>query len=323
VSFNEDKLDIHIIWRNGVYTYCVLELPASLSIGNYSSLSKPTVIVKGGYLVRTAEISGGELRLLGDVNTTTEIEMVYEPTRKVTNLTFNGIPLRSERSNTGTLKGVVNFEAPKLVFPNFSKLRWKYLNSLPELWSSYDNSAWSPYNNTATTNPQKLATPNSLYASDYGYHTGSLIYRGRFTANGTESNFRVTTAGGFAFGHSIWLNNTFLGSWTGRNANSKYEQTLAIWHKLQVGMPYVFTVLIDHMGQDEEAPGTNTIKAPLGILNYRLEGHLDSDILWKIQAILGENNTAIWLGDRVMKERCMLNGRDTISQMRQLRVGLL
>ena len=102
-----------------------------------------------------------------------------------------------------------------------------------------------------------------------------------------ESIFHVTTAGGFAFGHSIWLNSTFLGSWSGRNEHLKYDQILAIRPKLQVGMPYVFTVLIDHMGQDEEAPGTDTIKAPLGILNYHLEGHSESDVSWKMTGNLG------------------------------------
>ncbi|KAJ5932535.1 hypothetical protein N7516_007024 [Penicillium verrucosum] len=60
----------------------------------------------------------------------------------------------------------------------------------------------------------------------------------------------------------------------------------------QVGM-YVISLLIDHMGQDEEAPGTDAIKLPRGILNYGISGHAQSEVLWKLPGTLEESSIRI------------------------------
>ena len=44
---------------------------------------------------------------------------------------------------------------------------------------------------------------------------------------------------------------------------------------------------MDHMGQDEEAPGTDAIKYPMGILDYALSNHTQADVSWKITGNLG------------------------------------
>jgi hypothetical protein len=41
------------------------------------------------------------------------------------------------------------------------------------------------------------------------------------------------------------------------------------------------------MGQNEEAPGTDAIKFPFGILNYEFGGHSQSDITWKMTGNFG------------------------------------
>jgi beta-galactosidase len=122
---------------------------------------------------------------------------------------------------------------------------------------------------------------------DYGFHAGSLIYRGHFIANGMESLVSLNVSGGNGFGHSIWLNQTFLGSWTGSGSNTTAIQNLRFPKDLFAGESYVLTVLIDDMGQDEEAPGTDAIKFPHGILNYQLLNHSKSDISWKMTGNLG------------------------------------
>jgi hypothetical protein len=45
---------------------------------------------------------------------------------------------------------------------------------------------------------------------------------------------------------------------------------------LNIGV--LFSGLIEHMCQDEEAPGTDAIKFPRGILNYGNSGHVQSDV---------------------------------------------
>lgn len=40
------------------------------------------------------------------------------------------------------------------------------------------------------------------------------------------------------------------------------------------------------MGQYEEAPGTDAVKFPRGILNYGISGHAQSDVSWKLMGNL-------------------------------------
>jgi Beta-galactosidase second all-beta domain/Beta-galactosidase, domain 3 len=223
--------------------------------------------------------------LTGDVNATTEIEVISTPT-EVTEIFFNGEHLKTTKSSSGNLVATVDFTPPTIATPDFSSLSWKYIDSLPEIQSSYDDSLWTPLTHTTSNNPWNITTPTSMYASDYGYHTGSLIYRGHFTSNGDESNFFVNITGGDGFGHSIWLDSTFLGSWPGLGANQSALQTVAA-PSLAPGKPHIITVLIDHMGQDEEAPGTDQIKRPRGITDYLLSGHTLSSISWKLAGNLG------------------------------------
>jgi beta-galactosidase len=279
------NLEIHLLWRNEAYNYWVVDLEAPAPIENFPSSSKSTVVVNGGYLIRSAAISSNELRLTGDVNVTTDFEVISTPT-KLDMLYFNGQSLKTTRSKEGRLLATVNFNAPSIKLPDFSSPTWKYIDSLPEIQPTYDDSPWTSCDHSTTNNPLNLTTPTSTYASDYGYHTGSLIYRGHFTSNGNESTFFINITGGVGFGNSIWLNDTFLTSWAGRGSNQSYWQSPTL-PPLTKGRNYVLTVLIDHMGQDEEAPGTDAVKFPRGILDYALPGHPQSDVTWKLTGNLG------------------------------------
>lgn len=281
------SLEVHLLWRNEAYSYWPMELPSSSPIGAYSSRSKSTVVVKAGYLLRTASISGRELKLTGDVNSTTDIEVIALPTKGVSAISFNGRQLKTTKSHTGKLLAAVKFESPKITLPDFTRQTWKYLDTLPEIRPSYDDSLWTSLTHQTTNNPLNLSTPTSMYASDYGYHAGSLIYRGHFSANGKESNFVPTVNGGVGFAYSVWLNSNFLGSWVGSGSNQTASQTFTFPTPLPPGSANVITVVIDHMGQDEEAPGTDAIKFPRGILDYSLAGHQKSDVAWKMTGNLG------------------------------------
>lgn len=279
-------LEVYLLWRNEAYNYWVMELPVSSPIGNYSSPSKSLVVVKAGYLIRTADLINKQLRLTGDVNATTEIEVISTPVTTLKGITFNGEVLHTSETPNGNIQGTVRYNPPKLDIPDLFNLKWKYIDSLPEIQASYDDSAWTPCIQSSTHNPRQLDTPSSLYSMDYGYHTGSLLYRGHFNANGQESNVWLNVSGGVGFGHSVWLNNTFLGSWVGSSSNTSVVHSMSL-PVLSQGSPYVILVLIDHMGQDEEAPGTDAIKFPRGILNYGISGHAQSDVLWKLTGNLG------------------------------------
>ncbi|KAE8380239.1 glycoside hydrolase superfamily [Aspergillus bertholletiae] len=285
-------LEIHLLWRNDAYNYWVMEVPSVEPIGNYSSPSKDLIIVKAGYLVRNASIRNGHLILSGDVNTTTPIEIISTP-QEVHGIVFNNRLLNTTLSSTKRLHGRVLYDPPLISLPTLYDLEWRYLDSLPEADTLYDDKAWRDLNQTWSSNPRNLTTPTSLYAADYGYHTGSLLYRGHFTANGQENSLFLNISGGAGFGYSIWLNDRYLDSWVGGGDSSFYAQNISLiptdnTAALSPGKPYTITVLIDHMGYDEEAPGTDAIKFPRGILDYSLSGHAhQSDLRWKMTGNLG------------------------------------
>jgi beta-galactosidase len=282
------NLEIYLVWRNEAYNYWALELPASHPIGNFSSPSKDRVIVKAGYLVRSAKLVNKQLWLSGDVNTTTNIEVISTPVGRLQGLVFNGQQMKTSRTTTtGKLSTIIEYQPPTLDIPDLTNLRWKYRDSLPEIKSSYDDSAWQSCDKLLTHNPRNLDTPTVLYAMDYGFHTGSLLYRGHFSANGHESYIWLNTSGGIGFGHSVWLDDTFLGSWPGTGANATITQNFTIPTALSSGTQHILSVLIDNMGQDEEAPGTDAIKFPHGILGYQLSNHAQSDVSWKVTGNLG------------------------------------
>ena len=288
VYFDDGDLEIRLLWRNDAYNYWALELPADDPVGNFSSPSKSSVIVKAGYLMRTASIQGRELQLTGDFNATTNLELVFEPTGQVNAMTVNGMPMRCI-SNRGHLLGSVNFTQPSILLPDFLQSSWKAIDSLPEIQADYDDSLWTACDHNSSTNNQvSLQTPTSLYASDYGYHTGSLLYRGHFTATEQEISLFLNVSGGLAFSNSVFLNSTFVGSWAGSPNDQTHAQMIAFPANLMTaGQHYVLTVVIDHMGQTEEAPGTDTIKFPIGILDYSLSGHEARDVAWKMTGNLG------------------------------------
>lgn len=135
---------------------------------------------------------------------------------------------------------------------------------------------------------ERILTPVSLRAGDYGFHTGSVLFRGHFTANGKESVFNLTVQGGNAFGSSVWLDSTFLGSYTGKSEDVNGTVSLKLPSKLMKGSKHVFTVVLDHMGlHGNYVIGEDTLKAPRGIQDYSLAGHKASDIKWKLQGNLG------------------------------------
>jgi hypothetical protein len=278
-------LTVYLLWRNEAYNFWALEVTAPAPVGNFTSPSKSLIVVNGGYLIRNAAIVENELRLTGDVNVTTTFEVISVPQSGVNTIVFNGDVLKTTTSK-GALTAVVDFKPPAFKLPNLSTQPWKYIDSLPEIQTSYDDSAWTVLDHPSTNNPLPLTTPTSLYASDYGYHTGSLIYRGHFTANGKDSFYFLNTTGGDGFGHSVWFDQTFLGSWVGNATLESAPQNYSL-PALQKGSSHIITVLIDHMGQDEEAPGTDAIKFPRGIIDYSLGGHPASDLIWKVTGNLG------------------------------------
>lgn len=206
------------------------------------------------------------------------------------NLYFNSEKISyTTDSTTGELSSTLTYTAPRISLPNLSSLNWKYIDSLPEIKSTYDDSAWTLANKNSTNNSylNPLLTPTVLNGPDYGYSTGYLLFRGRFTATGNESSLYLCTQGGSAFGSSVWLNSTYIGSWAGADYAEAKNSTYTL-PNLKAGAKYLFTVLIDNNGLDENwVVGRDEMKSPRGILDYKLAGRTKDAILWKLTGNLG------------------------------------
>ncbi|KAH0012075.1 putative beta-galactosidase, partial [Aureobasidium melanogenum] len=285
------KLYVYILDRNDAYNYWVLDLPSSPVSGNYTNgtLETSAAIVKAGYLLRTVEVKDNTLHLTGDINATTDIEIIGGAPAKLAELMFNGENIKfAQDSCSGVVTGSVAYKEPSFSVPDLSTVGWKVLNSLPEIVPGYDDSLWTNADLTYSNNTQRnLTTPVSLYGQDYGYNAGNLLFRGHFTATGSESSIYLQTQGGSAFGMSAWLNGTFLGSAPGIDAASNANSTFNL-PNIAPGSSYVLNVLIDHMGLQENGQGgSSEMKTPRGILNYSLSGRNASAISWKLTGNLG------------------------------------
>lgn len=283
--------------RNSAYNYWVVDLPSDDTFGNYTNPShlSSAPIVKADYLLRAAKVSGDRIDLTGDLNATSSVEVIGS-LDKVKKLTFNGVDLPFERNSDGcgSIKAEAKFEKPDFTVPDLSQAEWKVLDTLPEIKESYDDASWTVADHSTTNNTvYNLTTPTSLSASDYGYHTGILLYRGHFTSNGDESSVYISTYGGAAYGHSIWINNTYVGSFTGEDVLPTYNQTYDLPKNLTSGANYVITVVVDNNSLNENyIIGEDQMKLPRGLIDYELSGHDKSDVTWKLTGNLGGEDYA-------------------------------
>ncbi|KAF7531211.1 hypothetical protein G7054_g9091 [Neopestalotiopsis clavispora] len=264
------NLYIFAIDRNSAYRYWIT------SIGNTSA------IIAGPYLVRSASLhDNGTLAIQVDFTENTTAEILGLSHLKT--VLVNGIDTPFQDDNV-TISFNVSYKLPELRIPVLASLNWSSADSLPELHSSYDDSQWASASLSSNNTFQHQWTPTSLFASDYGFHAGVLVFRGHFLAQGTEESFEIQTQGGTAYGHSVWLNSTFLGSEIGKAGASNARATHRV-PTLLPGKPYVLTAIVDNMGLDENGvAGVDSGKAPRGILRYNLKSpwFRSTAIDWKL-----------------------------------------
>ena len=256
---------VYLLWRNEAYNLWTPLLPNASPVNNYTSPSATEVIIKAGYLIRSAAVSGNTLALTGDLNATVPIEVIGAP-KAVSQVTFNGEPVAvTTTATTGALTGTLAFQSPDLNIPNLATLDWKYLDNLPEIQADYDDSAWTDADLTTTPNSlRNLTTPTSLYVADYGFGPGTTLFRGHFTATGSETHLMLQTQGGSAFASSVFLDSTFIGSWDGNASYTNYNSTFAL-PAVTAGTAHVFTILNDNQGLEED--GSVSSNHPLVIFS--------------------------------------------------------
>jgi beta-galactosidase GanA len=220
------------------------------------------------------------------VRNDTSIE-VFAPSR-VSSLLWNNREIQFQRTEYGSLIGHIEAPSTKhLVLPELSS--WKSMDSLPERFSEYNDKgpAWVPANHTTTPNPTKPDTLPVLYIDDYGFHSGSHLWRGYF--NGPAKGVSLSVQGGMAFGWSAWLNGAFVGSFLGGAMNSTGNLTLSFDNAtVYANKSNVLLVLQDNNGHELRAEAIT----PRGILSAVLVGGGNFSN-WRVAGKAGGQNTVI------------------------------
>ncbi|KAI1378420.1 glycoside hydrolase family 35 protein [Hypoxylon crocopeplum] len=273
-------LFVYLLDRNSAYNYWITTIDGTNS----------KFIINGPYLVRSASISDGELHIKADFNASATVEIIGAPIG-ISKLVINDVETATETSGLATTASV-SIAAPSFTVPSLPDLDWKYIDSLPEIQDDYDDSLWTNADKTSSENPyQPLIAPVSTYSSDYGFHTGVLVYRGHFNATGNEISFSLWVQGGDGFASSIWLDDHLVSSFAGNAANEssqgKYDITGA---GFEAGTQHVFTVVVENMGLNENyGIGPDEMKSPRGIVGWRLETSkaTNTPISWKLTGNLG------------------------------------
>ncbi|GIF21868.1 beta-galactosidase GanA [Actinoplanes tereljensis] len=243
----------------------------------YDTASGP-VLVRGTDLLRSAALIHGTAALRADSNAAGPVE-VFSPARAIT---VNGKPVAARTSPSGSLIGSV--PGPRAVtLPALSG--WKQQAEAPEARPAFDDSRWTVADKTTSLSPFPPLTQPVLFSDEYGFHTGSVWYRGHFTATGAETTADLNAITGKRGNYLVWLNGRYLGAAaggvedeTGSPGAGSFTVPAGL---LKAGQPAVLSVLVQNMGHNDDwTADDNRFRQPRGLIGARVG---DAAIAWKIQ----------------------------------------
>ncbi|KAB8269056.1 glycoside hydrolase superfamily [Aspergillus minisclerotigenes] len=287
IDYNHD-VEAVVVDRQSAYKFWAPTLN-----NNPLAWENSTVLVHGPYLIRTAEIDGDTIYVTGDWDEETDIE-IWAP-KNVNNVSFNGSKLKITKSKYGTLVG--SLPAPEVTADSLLAelpplTNWKVAENLPERLVDYDDSKWTDANHMTTPHFVPPDTYPVLFADEYGYQAGNILWRGRFNASEERmpSGAYLRVIGGLASGFSAYVNGEFLGSWLGSMANKMGELEVSFKDvKLNTGDDNVLFVIQDTMGKEQRDAAPD----PRGILNATLiaaDGSPTNFTSWKVAGNAGGNH---------------------------------
>jgi beta-galactosidase GanA len=236
------------------------------------------VLVEGGYLVRTAAVTGDTLQLTGDTSKAGNLT-VWGGTG-VRSVDWNGTPVAVTKGADGSLSGTVSGPAP-VTLPALTG--WKFAYETPEAQPGYDDSSWTLADHPVS-NASAPSTP-VLYASDYGFGHGFVWYRGHFTATGAETGVTIRADGVSPTGaYSVWLNGAFLGS--GQAAGASTHTFTFPAGAVKNGADNVVAVLLENTGNPEGPSGEK-----IGLYSASLNGS-SATITWRLHGASSADGSA-------------------------------
>lgn len=243
------------------------------------------VLVRGTSLLRSADVrAGGAVGLRADTDAPGPVEVFAGRS-----LTVNGRPVPVTRTASGSLLGSL---------PGPSRVRlpaldgWRQHAEAPEAATGFDDSRWTVADKTDSLSLFAPLTQPVLFSDDYHFHTGSVWYRGRFTATGSETSVSLNAITGKRGNYLVWLNGRYLGSAAGgvqadsdapvNPAPGPGEFTVPDG-LLRAGQPAVLSVLVQNMGHNDDwIADDNRFRQPRGLVGARVNG-LTGPLTWRIQ----------------------------------------
>ncbi|XVV10003.1 beta-galactosidase [Actinoplanes sp. CA-131856] len=243
------------------------------------------VLVRGTALLRSATASPGAVALRADTATAGPVE-VFTAGRA---LTVNGERVATWPTPSGSLLGRLPGPRP-VALPALTG--WRQHAEAPEAAAGFDDSRWAVADKTTSLSPFVPLTQPVLFSDEYGFHTGSVWYRGRFTATGGETSVSLNAITGKRGNYLVWLNGRYLGSAAGGvqadsdapvNPSPGAGEFAVPAGLLEPGAPAVLSVLVQNMGHNDDwTADDNRFRQPRGLVGARVNGS-EAPVTWRIQ----------------------------------------
>ncbi|GAA0459274.1 beta-galactosidase [Paractinoplanes deccanensis] len=243
------------------------------------------VLVRGTALLRSATATPGSVALRADTAAAGPVE-VFTAGRAVT---VNGERVASRPTPSGSLLGHLPGPRP-VALPALTG--WRGHAEAPEAAPGFDDSRWTVAAKTTSLSPFAPITLPVLFSDEYGFHTGSVWYRGRFTATGAETSVSLNAITGRRGNYLVWLNGRYLGSAAGGvQADSDAPANPAPGPGtfgvppglLEPGKPAVLSVLVQNMGHNDDwTADDNRFRQPRGLVGARIDGSA-APVTWRLQ----------------------------------------
>ena len=188
--------------------------------------------------------------------------------------------MHTTRTSTGSLAGAIPTAAP-ITLPALTD--WKHQQESPEAQPGFDDSTWQVADKTTTNSVTGLGSLPVLYADDYGFHTGSTWYRGRFTTRQRRpaSTWSPTPAAARRRSRSGSTGPSSAAPPTGSG-----DFTFPAGSLKPTG-DNVLSVLTVNMGHEEDYNSTNGNKSARGLTSASLLGAPLTSVTWRLQGVRG------------------------------------
>jgi beta-galactosidase GanA len=195
-------------------------------------------------------------------------------------VTVNGQPVATRATSSGSLTGTLPGPA-KVKLPELTG--WRSQAEAPEARPAFDDSSW------------RIADAG-LASDDYGFHSGAVWYRGRFTATGSETSIDTNAITGRRGTYLVWLNGRFLGSAAGgvqADSEAPGNPDPGPGHfavppgSLKAGEQATISIMVQNMGNNDDwTADDNRFRQPRGLIRASVAG-TSAPITWRIQGARG------------------------------------